>query len=141
MQELIRKMVEERLLDTPAAERALALMSEGKSLDQAVLACDGVSEEQLLRFLARVFDLPYADLEHAEPTKEFLSKFPTRLLVQHNLLPLEERDGVVLVATCSVCDSAGLDELRVACGRDVRPAVAPSAEIDRHIKRPARRRR
>jgi general secretion pathway protein E/type IV pilus assembly protein PilB len=128
-------MLVEGLLDEPAVARARVLIGEGRPLDEAVLAADGLSEEKLLRFLGGMFDVPYVDLEKCELTKEFLGRFPTRLLVQHQLLPISEEHGVVLVATSKLCDTSGLDELRMACGRDIRPVVAPAAEIDRCIKR------
>jgi general secretion pathway protein E/type IV pilus assembly protein PilB len=91
-----------------------------------------------LRFLAESFELPYIESEQFEknpPAKEFLSKFPARLLLRHRLLPLEERDGVTLVATSRLSDSSGLDELRLASGREVAPALAPSSEIERALKK------
>ena len=135
MQDLIAQLVVEGVLDASAAQRARAAIAEGKPLDEAVLAADGIPEEKLLRSLAAIFDIPYIDLDKYELSKEFLAKFPTRLLVQHRLLPLEETDGVVTVATSNLCDTTGLDALRLACGRDCRPVVAPSAEIERCIKR------
>src|SRR5688572_26664725 len=128
-------MVNAGLLDEAAARRARASSAEGVPLEEAVLSADGVSEEQLLRFLAEAFDVPFLDLDSLNLTREFLSTFPARLLVQHQLLPIEERDGVVLVASSRLCDPSGIDELRLACGKDVRLAVAPSSEIDRCIKR------
>ncbi|MCY2954369.1 MAG: GspE/PulE family protein [Planctomycetota bacterium] len=135
MQDLIAQLVVEGVLDASAAQRARAAIAEGKPLDEAVLAADGIPEEKLLRSLAAIFDIPYIDLDKYDLSKEFLAKFPTRLLVQHRLLPLEETDGVVTVATSNLCDTTGLDALRLACGRDCRPVVAPSAEIERCIKR------
>ena len=118
MQDLIAQLVVEGVLDDSAAQRARAGIAEGKPLDEAVLAADGIPEEKLLRSLATIFDIPYIDLDKYELSKEFLAKFPTRLLVQHRLLPLEETDGVVTVATSNLCDTTGLDALRLACGRD-----------------------
>ena len=51
------------------------------------------------------------------------------------MLPLEERDGLTVVVTSRISDTAALDELRVACGRELSPALAPSTEIDRCLKR------
>ena len=135
MEQLITQMVNAGLLDEAAARRARASSAEGVPLEEAVLSADGVTEEQLLRFLAGAFDVPYLDLDSLNLTREFLSTFPARLLVQHQLLPIEERDGVVLVASSRLCDPSGVDELRLACGRDIRLALAPSSEIDRCIKR------
>lgn len=128
-------MLQEGLLDKQAAERIRAYCAEGNTLDQALLVAGGLSEEQMLRYLAKEYQFAYLDLEHYHPTKEFLSQFPARILLERRVLPLEECDGMVLVATCKLFDTTGVDELRLATGRDFRLALAPSSEIDRCIKR------
>src|SRR6185437_4245910 len=138
MDYLIASMKDRGLLDEPSAARAKLLMAEGKPLEEASLAVDGLSEEAMLRFLAETFELPFIDserLEKSPPAKEFLAKFPVRLLVRHRLLPLEEKDGITLVATSRITDISALDELRVASGRDVSPALATSTELDRALKK------
>src|SRR5687768_9362825 len=126
------------LLDESAVVRARSLLSEGKPLEEAVLAADGLGEEAVLRFLAESFELEFVDAERLEkspPSKEFLSLFPARLLLRHRILPLEERDGATIVATSRITDSSGLDELRLASGRDIIPALAASTEIERTLKK------
>lgn len=128
-------MVGEGLLDEQTAERVRASCSEGNTLDQALLVTGGLAEEQMLRYLAREFQFPYVDLEEYHPSKAFLSQFPARILLERHVVPLEEHDGIVLVATCRVFDTGGVDELRLATGKDFRLALALSSEIDRCIKR------
>jgi general secretion pathway protein E/type IV pilus assembly protein PilB len=138
MDSVITSMQQRGLLDEAGAARARNYLTEGKLLEEAVLAADGLGEDAVLRFLAESFELPYIESEQFEknpPAKEFLSKFPARLLLRHRLLPLEERDGVTLVATSRLSDSSGLDELRLASGREVAPALAPSSEIERALKK------
>src|SRR5688500_10975919 len=131
-------MQERGMLDASAASRARSMLAEGRRLEDAVLAADGLGEEAVLRFLAETFELPYVDAERLEknpPPKEFLATFPARVLLRHRILPLEDQGGVTLVAISRFSDTAALDELRVACGRDVAPALAPSIEIERCLKR------
>jgi type II secretion system protein E len=135
VENVVIQMTDGGLLTPATAERVQALLAEGQTLEDAVLAADGVSEEALLRFLATTFDVPYVDLEKNPPAKEILAGFPARLLVRHRILPLEERDGVTLVAASRVSDTGALDELRLVCGKDLALALAPSAEIDRALKR------
>ncbi|MGA2497321.1 MAG: GspE/PulE family protein [Tepidisphaeraceae bacterium] len=138
MNDLVANMQEKGLLPPAIAARVKDLLSEGKSLEDAVLAADGISEEAMLRFLADSFEIPYIDadrLEHNPPAKEFLAGFPARLLLRNRILPVEERDGVVIVAASRVSDQSALDELRLACGRDLTLALCPSAEIDRCLKK------
>ncbi len=89
----------------------------------------------MLQFLAAEFHVPYVDLETRRPSRDFLSRFPTRILLEHQLLPLQdEDDGAVLVATSRLFDTTGLDELRLVSGYECRPALSAGAEIDRCLK-------
>src|SRR3954462_14224227 len=135
MEAVLSRLVSDGLLDESGAQRVRASLAEGKPLDEAILAADGVAEDKMLRLLGQVFDVPYVELEPVTLSKEFLQKFPARLLIQHKILPIEEKNGIVLVATSKVFDLTPLDELRLACGRDVRPVLAPANEIDRCMKR------
>jgi len=118
------------ILDAQASERVRPLLSEGKHLDEALVA-SGANEEQVLRFLSTKFGVPFVDLAGAEPTKELIQKFPVRILVKHRLLPLSIDNGTALIASSRLFDISGLDELRVATGLDCRPALALTSEIDR----------
>jgi len=133
MNAILAKMQRDGLLDGPAAAGAEALLAEGKPLDDALLAAGGLSEEQLLSALSEEFHVPRADLDALQPDPEFLARFPARVLLAHRLLPLSQENGVVTVATSRLFDTSGLDELRMATGLDVRPALAPAAEISRCI--------
>ncbi len=135
MDDIFTKMCHEGLIDDQACENVRAVRAEGKPLDEALLAGSGLPEEKLLRYLAREFQIAYMDLEQYHPAKDFLSQFPARILLEHRLLPLGEQDDAVVVATSKLFDTTGLDELRLATGKAFRPALAPSAEIDRCIKR------
>jgi general secretion pathway protein E/type IV pilus assembly protein PilB len=131
-------MQDKKLLDDTSASRARSLIAEGKTLEQALVSADGLSEEAVLRFLAEAFDIPYIENEYLEktpPAKDFLTKFPVRLLLRYGLLPLEDRDGYTVVATSKISDHGAIDELRVASGRDLLPALAPASEIERALKK------
>jgi general secretion pathway protein E/type IV pilus assembly protein PilB len=138
MESVIVAMQDKKLLDETSASRARSLIAEGKPLEQALVSADGLSEEAVLRFLAEAFDIPYIENEYLEktpPAKDFLTKFPVRLLLRYGLLPLEDRDGYTVVATSKISDHGAIDELRVASGRDLLPALAPASEIERALKK------
>src|SRR4051812_43034413 len=99
MEAVLTRLVSEGLLDESGAQRVRTSLAEGKPLDEAILAADGVGEDKMLRLLGQVFDVSYVELEPVQLSKEFLNKFPARLLIQHKILPIEEKNGVVLVAT------------------------------------------
>ena len=141
MNDVVAILSREGLLNDSGCSKVREALAAGSTPDEALRAPmngtgDGaVSEDKLLRCLAGYFQLPYADLDAAAPPKDLLSKFPARLLLQHKLLPLHEDADSVVVATSRIFDTTGLDALRLATGIEVRPALAPAAEIDRAAKR------
>ena len=136
---ILSKLVEQHLLADARLSRRMNSWPPARALDDVLHQVAGGSEEKILRFLANYFDVPFADLEKEPeryaPSKELLAKFPVRLLLDHHILPLAQRDDGVTVLTSRLFDSSGLDQLRLATGLDIHPVVAPSAEIDRFIKK------
>jgi len=137
--DVLAKLIDEGLLDAEKAAQVRAAAAAGKPLDDALRAVNGVSEDKLLRSIAAYFDVPFVDLEKDgakyAPSKEYLAKFPARILIDRGLMPLAENGDGVAIVTSRVFDTTGLDELRLATGLDVHPVIAPSAEIDRFIKK------
>jgi general secretion pathway protein E len=146
VQDVVAKLVAEGLLDAEAAQKVKDAVASGTSLDDALHAAAGASEDKVLRFLGAYFDVPFVDLEkdgaQYAPPKELLSKFPARILLDRQILPLvynghgdgSNGDGIAVV-TSHLFDHTGLDELRLATGFDVHPVLAPAAEVDRYIKK------
>jgi general secretion pathway protein E/type IV pilus assembly protein PilB len=110
-------------------------MAGGEHLERAVLSGSSLSEEKMLRFLSEEFRYPLIDLETSRPSKAFLSKFPARILLKRQVLPIENGDGMPYLVSSTVSDTSGIDELRLATDMDFKPALAPTAEILRCIKR------
>jgi general secretion pathway protein E/type IV pilus assembly protein PilB len=138
--DIVGTLVEERLLDVDRARLVRESAASGMGLDDALReaadgSADGVSEDKLLHFFSDQFQIEYVTLEGVTPPKELIVRFPARLLLQHKLLPLRDDGDAIVVVTSKVFDTNGLDELRLATGFELRPALAPSAEIDRTIKR------
>lgn len=134
MIDLIEKMTKEGLLDKDKAAFVKTRINEGECLERAVLSGNSISEEQVLRFLAREFDYPFIDVKGRHPSKDFLSQFPAKILLKRQILPLQNDDGSITVVTSIISDTSGIDELRLATGRDFSPALAPSKEILECIK-------
>jgi type II secretion system protein E len=134
--DVVSYLAREGVIGEEAAVLVRGQLAAGGAPDEVLRGVEGVPEEKLLRSLAEYFHVSYVDLENtAAPPKELLAKFPARLLLQHGLMPLEDAGDSVVIATSKLFDCAGLDELRLATGIDVRPALAPTKEIDRFSKR------
>ena len=131
MNDTVDRMVADGLIDSAAAQRVRAQQAEGATLDQAIMAGAQLPEDTALRYLANALGLDYVDIESEPPAAEFLSRFPVRLLIERQLLPLAEDDGVVLTATSAPFDTTGLDELSLASGKPCQAVLATAAGIDR----------
>jgi general secretion pathway protein E/type IV pilus assembly protein PilB len=135
MFDVIHMLTQDGKLTEAAAHRIRGETAGGKALDDALREDGNLSEDQLLKSLAQILEMPYTELETINPSKEFLAEFPVRVLLERHMIPLSEDDGVTSVAMSRVFDTTGLDELRLLTGRELRPVLATTTEIDRCIKR------
>ena len=139
MNSVFAKLIEEGLLTEVSAAAVRDAVHAGKPLDDALREAQGVSEDKILRSLAAYFEMPFVDLEKDgakfNPSKELLSRFPVRILLDHRLMPVEEGPDGVTVLTHRLFDTSGLDQLRLATGIELKPVLAPSTEIERFAKK------
>jgi type II secretion system protein E len=134
MIDVVEKMAAEGLLDEQTFGKVKQRLSEGETLISSLLS-SGLQEEPILRYIAKEFGYSYINLEQYRPSKQFLLQFPAKIMLNRQIMPLEDGNGSLLAVTSDPFDTIGLDELSLATGKDFQLALAPSAEIDRCIKR------
>ena len=93
------------------------------------------SETDVLRWLAKEYDIPFAALEEIQPDRQLLSLFPARVLLREQLLPLRRVDGLVEVATSRLFATQGLDTLKTMTGLRLKPVLSPTESIQREMKK------
>ncbi len=143
MDAIVSMLERDGLLDADMASTVDRAVSAGTPMDEALRTAKGLPEEKVLRFLADYFAVPYVDLEtdgaKYAPGKDMLGKLPARILVDHRLMPLANFNGhgpnELTVVTSKVFDHHGIDELRLATGMEVHPAISTYAEVDRFAKK------
>ena len=128
MSDLLQQMVEAGHLSSSDAEGLKKTASDGKA---RLLE----SEASVLRWLAGEYGVEFTNLESIEPDKELLSRFPARVLLKEELLPLRQVNGAVEVATSRLFATRGLDALKVMTGLNLAPVLAPSESIRKEIKK------
>src|SRR5690242_8398194 len=124
MNDVLKILVQDGVLDDAAVTKVREQVSRGVLLEDALRSA--APEDRVLKSLAAHFEVPFADLAAYDPPKEFLARFPARILLKQHLLPLREENGAVFVATSRLFDTAGLDELTLSTGMDLRPVLAPT---------------
>ena len=140
--DIVSTLQQRGLLTDESAQLVRQQIAEGKPLDDAMAGAfapsngsPGAGQVQILQFFSDQFLIPLVELEGLNPPKELISKFPARLLIEHRLLPVRDEGDAIVVTTYRVFDTRGLDELRLATGLELRPALAPLSEIERAAKR------
>jgi type II secretory ATPase GspE/PulE/Tfp pilus assembly ATPase PilB-like protein len=94
-----------------------------------------LSEEDVLRWLADEYELPYTDLDDIDLDRQLLSLFPARVLLKHEMLPLRRVNGSVEVAVSRLFATEGLDTLKTLTGMRIKPVLAPTEAIRREMKK------
>ncbi len=125
---LLDKMVAAKQLSSTDAQ---ILLRQSQSGAQKPL----LGEADVLRWLAKEYDLTYTALEDIELDRQLISLFPARLLLKEELLPLRRINGSVEVATSRLFATQGLDALKTMTGLNLKPVLASSEAIQREIKK------
>ena len=94
-----------------------------------------LSEEEVLRWLAREYGLSFTTLDDIEPDRQLLSLFPARILLKEALLPLRRDNGTVEIATSRLFATQGLDALKTLTGLNLKPVLATREAIEREMKK------
>src|SRR5215471_2089609 len=122
------------LLDKMVAARQLSA-TDAELLLRAPLETPVRTDEEVLKWLAREYDLGYTSLEDIELDRQLLSLFPARILLKEELLPIRRVNGTVEVATSRLFATRGLDALKSMTGLALKPILASSESIQREMKK------
>ncbi len=125
------------LLDRMVAAKQLSAMDAESLARQNRPGSKGrvLSEDDILQWLAKEYDVAYTTLEEVEPDRQLLSLFPARVLLKEALLPLRRVNGAVEVATSRLFATQGLDALKTMTGLKLKPVLAPTEAIQREMKK------
>jgi general secretion pathway protein E/type IV pilus assembly protein PilB len=124
------------LLQRLVAAKQLAA-TDAQTLARALAANPALArtEEDVLRWVAHEYGVPFSNLEGVEPDKQVLSLFPARILLKDELLPLRRTNGSIEVATSRLFATQGFDTLKAMTGLRLTPVLAPTEAIQREMKR------
>jgi len=129
--------------DPPLVERPalLAQMVENRQLSPsdadafARLGAPAESEAGVLQWLAGEYGLAFTSLDEVDLDRALSGKFPARVLLKEELLPLREEDGRIEIALSRLFAEPGLDCLKAFTHLELKPVLAPSEAVQREIKK------
>ena len=107
----------------------------GMPVCRAILENSEVKEEELLEQLSGPINLPFQRLKEIEIEEEILSRLPTKAIFQYNIVPLDEENGLLKVATSDPFIPGLIDALRLAAECRIRLVLSPSEDIETAAKK------
>jgi len=93
------------------------------------------TEEAALQWLAGEYGLSYATLDNVDLDRSVLARFPARILLKEELLPLRQENGHIEIATSRLFAEPGLDILKSFTTSTLKPVLATSEALQREIKK------
>ena len=133
--ELGRILGEMRLVDPDELDRALIEHHKtGERLDSLLLKMNLVSEENLLRAVARQLGLRYVKLSEIEVPPEIIERVPARLATHYQIIPISVSNGTLAIALSDPQNIHLLDDLRLNLKTEIEPVVSTKMEIADAIK-------
>jgi type II secretion system protein E len=94
----------------------------------------GVKEELFLEKLAEAMDLPFMRLKNVEIAGEILGKVPPKAVFLYNIMPVEEENGVLRIATSNPLQPGLIDAMRLVTSGRIKLALSPSDDIELSAK-------
>lgn len=104
--------------------------ASGGSLVESVIDSGMIQEDVFLPALAEAMDIPYLRLAERIIEPEILTQLSTKAVFQYHVIPVEAEEGVLRVATSDPFRPGMIDALRLACGKRIRLALSPVADIE-----------
>jgi type IV pilus assembly protein PilB len=106
-----------------------------KSLGRVLIDLGYIRERDLVRALAEQVGLEFVDLTEYRIDAAVAALLPEALSRRYRALPIGEEDGKLLVAMSDPANVYALDDIRSITGRDVRPVVATSNDVEQAIQK------
>jgi general secretion pathway protein E/type IV pilus assembly protein PilB len=112
----------------------LAQNLNGGSWTTQVLDSGKVDEQRLLTAIGKFFRVPVTTIEAKNIDRKTLSILPSRFVFQHHILPVEEKEKSVVLATYDLFNSTGRQLASQLSKKTVEWVLVPRAQLLRAMK-------
>ncbi|MBI2890327.1 MAG: type IV-A pilus assembly ATPase PilB [Nitrospirae bacterium] len=129
-------LVRQKMITPDQLRKALEEQkSFGGRLGSSLTKLGYIREEDLLKFLAKEYGVPSADLSSVKIDPQVLRIIPRDFAKKNRLIPLRKEGANLVVAMSDPTNIALKDEMRFLTGLNVQPLVAPDHQIQESIER------
>lgn len=128
-------LVRKGLISEAALEKArLEAKTVSEPLLETLARVGNVGTEILYRALADFCEMTYLSLNAKILPKELAQIVPARFATHYNFVPVQERNGVLIIAICDPLNHQLLDDIRLVLKRRIEAVVSSPEEIKQALK-------
>ena len=132
---LEKQLLEDGVLDQEKLDRVQSEMKRtGGELLEIVSQLGYARPEAVYRSLAKFCGLAFVTPSKLSIPEDLVKQVPARIATHYNFVPIEERNGTIVIAVCDPLNSQLLDDIRLMLKRRVEAAVTTPEEIGRTTK-------
>ena len=130
-----KQLIREEILDAPRLARAKSeAETKELSLLEVIPQLGFVSAEDLYRALANFCEMPFILASRQRANPALAEKIPARFATHYGFVPLEERNGAIVVAISDPLNSHLLDDIRLVLKQRIEAVVTTPGEIGQATK-------
>lgn len=120
----------------PSQEEASALATNlnGGSWTAQVLDSGKVDESRFLAAISNLFRVPFVTIDPKTIDRQTLSILPSRFVFQHHILPIQDKEKAVVLATYDLFNSVGRQLATQLLKKPAEWVVVPRAQLLRTMK-------
>jgi len=108
--------------------------TQARPLGDILIELKYVKEEDLLQALAKQHNLEIVDLSKYEIKPDVFGKISIDILKRHNVMPIDIKDGNLVVATSDPEDILAISDLEFISGLHIKLVLAPKKVIKSYLE-------
>lgn len=128
-------LVESGLITVEQLENALQQKGSDEKIGDALLRLGFITEQQLIEVLEFQLGVPHININQFVIEPDTVQLVPREIAKRYNVMPVRTEDNQLFVAMADPMDYFAIEELRMATGYQIVPAIATKDELQRAITR------
>ncbi len=122
-------LVQSSYITEKQLEQTLLEKSSEEKLGDALLKEGYITEQQLIEVLEFQLGIPHINISQYPIEQEAIQLVPPEMAKHHHALPIRIEDNKLFVAMADPMDYFAMEELRMATGHQIVPAIATKDAI------------
>ncbi len=136
VEDIGQKLVEARIIDSNALSKAaLQQKTAGGTLTTNLVKIGALTEESLLDFLSKLYNVPAVDLSNFAPDPNLTRLIPGDVATKFMSLPVSKSGRKLVVAMANPSNIFAIDDIKFITGYEVEPHVATEAGVKKALDR------